>query len=209
MDFEIEVRSAGELCEKLRNVTLRGSTIPPYLNSFIRIETFNPRNLSPCQRYALLPELKKIEELRWEILREYGQDILQLNGYLKCHYPDKTIDILPPVCEEYVTPWGELKAIINDGLHRVFLAYQMGIPVNVAYIRGVHPGYPYYAHMNPKGFDDIELIEEIPENYVKKFHVAKNHKELFRNFSSKFENVGDSRPRKQETFPEEVLKLLG
>jgi hypothetical protein len=214
MEFDVSTRSAGELCEKLSQITLRGGKTQPYLNSFISIETFDPAILAPTQRYCLISELKKIEQLRWEIMREYGWDILQLNGYLKVTYPEreeqlkgihgtpdtpvkiesKIIDILPPVIEEFIDYRGNIKLIINDGQHRCRLAYQMGLPINVAYVRGSNKSYPYYAYPLPNGWADVELREDIPEGYVKKFHVAKDHKSLYRDFNSQFENIGDSRP---------------
>jgi hypothetical protein len=215
MDFsDISAKSAGELCEKLKHIKLRGGNTQPYLNSFISIETFDPAVLAPTQRYCLISELKKIEQLRWDIMNEFGWDILQLNGYLKVDYSNttetaieaggkpyiskvaeiKTIDILPPVIEEYVDCRGNIKLIINDGQHRCRLAYQMGLPINVAYVRGSNKSYPYYAYPLPNGWADVELREDIPEGYVKKFHVAKDHKALYRNFNSEFENIGDSRP---------------
>jgi hypothetical protein len=207
MDFsDISAKSAGELCEKLRQIKLRGGNTQPYLNSFISIETFDPAVLAPTQRYCLIKELKKIEQIRWDIMNEFGWDILQLSGYLQVVYlgartshgvpidMDKVIDILPPIVEEYIDYRGNIKLIINDGQHRCRLAYQMGLPINVAYVRGSNKSYPYYAYPLPRGWDDVELRETIPEGYVKKFHVAKDHKALYRNFNSEFENIGDSRP---------------
>jgi hypothetical protein len=217
--MNIEVVSSGELIKKLQNVTLRKkyptvSDIKPYEKALITIETFDPEALAPTQRYVLDTELKKVEKLRWDILEEYPHDIFRLNGYLKCIYeedPDpmkfsnadgspagametKVIDILPPVIEEYIDFRGELKLIINDGQHRCYLAWTMGCPITVAYVRGVNRHYPYYAYPLPFGWEDVDIVTEIPEGYIKKFHVAKDHKSLYRNFNSQFENIGDSRP---------------
>jgi len=204
---QVDVRSSGELIEKLYNVSLRGNkNIKPYKNALITIEELHPNILAPTQRYVLKSEIKKIEQLRWAILEEYGQDILRLNGFLKVFYEDdsikhdgperygKTIDILPPVIEEYVDFCGYIHYIINDGQHRVYLAHKMQMPVRVALVRGVNKNYPYYAWRLPNGWADVEMREDIPEGYVKKFHVTKDHKFLFRNFNSAFSNVGDSRP---------------
>lgn len=212
--MEIETRSSGELIIKLQEVKLRDSNVQPYIGARIDLITLMPSELSPCQRYVLMPELKKVETLRWDILEETGHvDILKLNGYIKCHYDPQyvtageknekiyeseestTIDIIPPVCEEYTTEDYKLKIKINDGLHRCFLAYQMGVPVTVAYVRGADPRYPYYSHIVPGGWEAVEIIDKLDENYVKKFHVSKNYKKLFRNFNSQFDNIGDSRAR--------------
>lgn len=216
MKFDIICGSAGELCEKLRQIKLKDGTTQPYLNSYISIEMLDPAVLAPTQRYCLISELKKIEQLRWDILHEYNWDILQLNGYLKVKYrlekkadlsscgpgnrkvdegwETKQIDILPPVIEEYIDSRGKVQLLINDGQHRCRLAYQMGVPINVVYVRGSNKSYPYYAYALPRGWDDVELITNLEEGYVKKFHVSKEYKRLYRDFNTQFNNIGDSRP---------------
>lgn len=191
---EIETRSEGELCLKLREVTLRGSDKQPYLNSAISIEMFDPDTLSPVQRYVLDSELKKVEGLRWAILDSDNIDILSLKGYIKCKYEDQEIDILPVVCEEYIDYRGQIHVLIADGLHRTFLAYQMGYPINVVYVRNINKFWPYYSYPLPRGFKDVEIVSSIPEGYIKKFHVSPRHKALYRNYNSMFSNIGDSRP---------------
>lgn len=193
--MEVSLRSEGELISKIEQVKQRNSNIQPYLNTRIDIVTLNPEILSPCQSYILTDELKKVEKLRWDIFKETGHiDILRLKGYIKCQYEDKNIDILPPVCEEYFDSKFGLKIIINDGMHRCYLAYRMGLPINLVYVRGVSSHNPYYSYPNPRGWADVELIDTLKEGYIKKFHVAQDYKKLYRDFNSVFENVGDSRP---------------
>ena len=213
--MELETRSRGELISKLEQVKLRNSGKQPYLNARIDLITLDPAILAPTQRYVLTQELKKIEQVRWGILEDHHIDILNMDGYVKCHYTDKTplyelgklepydevdnypphtIDVLPPVVEEYFDPKGQLHLIICDGQHRCYLGYTMGTMITVAYVRGIHWGYPYYAYPLPNGWADVEIRDDIPEGYIKKFHVAKDHKSLYRLFNTEFENVGDSRP---------------
>lgn len=208
-DGNVEVRSAGELIEKLHAVSLRGDkNVKPYDKAKITIERLHPRALAPVQRYVLKSELRKIEQLRWDIEKEYSQDILRLNGYLKVSYPgcdgpseyvgleilEKTIDILPPVVEEHIDYNGYIRPLVCDGMHRAFLAYQMDMPLHVAYVRGINKNYPYYSYPLPEKWNNIEILDKIPEGYIKKFHVAKDHKFLYRDFNSQFQNIGDSRP---------------
>lgn len=214
--MELETRSRGELVTKLEQVTLRGQGHQPYLNARIDLVTLDPAILAPTQRYVLTKELKKIEQVRWGILKDHNKDILNLDGYVKCKYsddvmdemgthkgslvgegaipqPGKIIDVLPPVIEEYFDPRGRLHLIIADGQHRSFLARQMGTLMTVAYVRGVHFGYGYYAYPLPGGWSDVKIIDEIVEGYIKKFHTVKDHKARFRDYNSQFENIGDSR----------------
>ena len=219
--MELETRSRGELISKLEQVTLRGKNVQPYLNARIDMVTLDPAILAPTQRYVLTQELKKIEDVRWKIQRDHNIDILNMDGYVKCHYPEKikktdpvydlgkleavdwnkekvpahTIDIIPPVIEEYVDPKGKLHLVIADGQHRSFLARQMGTLLTVAYVRGVHFGYLYYAYPLPRGWEDVEIRDDIPQNYIKKFHSLKDHKSRFRDYNSQFENIGESRKR--------------
>ena len=217
--MELDIRSKGELFAKLQQVTLRGGNAQPYLNARIDLVTLDPNILAPTQRYVITDELKKIEQLRWEILKEHNRDILGLDGYVKCHYPatkeqrqsyevggepysvefgiraETTIDIIPPVVEEWFSEQGKLHLIIADGQHRCFLARQMQRPITVVYVRGIHWGYPYYAYPLPRGWEDVEIRDDIPTDYIKKFHSVQEHKKLFRNYNSKFENIGTSRPR--------------
>jgi hypothetical protein len=204
--MEIETRSRGELLSKLEHVTLRGSSVQPYLGARIDIVTLDPAILAPTQRYVLTSELKKIEQVRWGLLKDQHIDILQLDGYLKCSYtnmdsinyetPPKehVIDVLPPVIEERFNPRGGIDLLICDGQHRCYLAYTMGTLLSVAYIRGVSKLYQYYAYALPNGWSDVEIITNLHEGYIKKFHVAQEHKKLYRDFNSQFENIGDSRP---------------
>ena len=212
--MELETRSKGELISKLEQVTLRGSGTQPYLNARIDLVTLDPAILAPTQRYVLTSELKKIEQVRWGILKDHNKDILNLDGYVKCKYSavtdfmsadpleshteEQTIDVIPPVVEEYFDPKGWLHLIICDGQHRCYLGYTMNTLITVAYVRGIHWGYPYYAYPLPNGWGDVEVRDNIPEGYIKKFHVAKDHKALYRNFNSQFENIGDSRPYDQK-----------
>jgi hypothetical protein len=196
--MNIEVVSSGELIKKLQNVTLRkkhptDSDIKPYEKALITIETFDPEALAPTQRYVLDTELKKVEKLRWDILEEYPHDIFRLNGYLKCKYDDKTIDIIPPVVEEYIDFRGNIHLLIADGQHRSFLARQMGLPLRVCYIRGVHYANCYYAYPLPDGWNGVKMISSIPDGYIKKFHTVRDHKAKFRDYNSQFDNIGDSR----------------
>jgi hypothetical protein len=208
---EVGVRSEGELISKLEQVTLKGFPQKHiYSNCHISIERVHPNYLSPPQRYVHRDELKKVQDVRWKILEEFGHDILQLRGYIKCvyegesfinnyeggkleQYDDFVIDILPPVVEEYFGWDGKPHLLINDGMHRAFIAYQMQMPFNIVYIRGVSEHYPYYANPLPAGWRDVEILDIIPEGYIKKFHVVKDHKALFRDFNVAFENIGESR----------------
>jgi hypothetical protein len=196
--------SQEDLVDRLRRVKLRGQEIYPYFDAFISVEKLDPAKLSPCQRYVLLPELRKIEQVRWRLLG-MNVDIFDLGGYVEVASPNDEVtlkrkemtydrvDVLPIIVEEDITPFGEVRQIINDGMHRAYLAYQMGVFINVAYIRGADQRYPYYSYALPEGWQGVHLIDQLTPGYPKKFHTRANHKELFRDFTSQFNNLSVSR----------------
>jgi len=203
--MEVIIRSKGELISKLEQVRLRGDGPQPYLAARIDIVSLDPCIFSPTQRYVLTKELNKIQDLRWDLLENNGIDILNLQGYIKCSYKEVVkegdtphnyvIDVIPPVVEEYFDDKGRLHLVISDGQHRCFLARQMNSLINVAYVRGIRSGLEYYAHPLPNGWDDVEIRDDIPEKYIKKFHTVKDYKARFRDYNTRFNNIGTNRPR--------------
>ena len=193
----VEHHSEGELIEGLRNVTLlERPTVRIYKDACISLEKIAVECLYPAQRYVLVRELLKVRRLRWELSR-LGYDMFELNGYLRLWLRgnDKPVDLLPPIVEESIEQNGHVVHIINDGMHRIYLAYREWIIPQVVFIRGIPKNLPYYAYPNPGRWSEIELIEEIPENYIKKWHRIPAHHTLYRNFNSAFENVGAPRGR--------------
>lgn len=182
--------SPHSLFEKLREVKLRGSEKQPYKDAFISIEYVDPNCLAPCQRYVLSDELRKIEEVRWHLLEAYGIDIFKLHGFIE-GFNDPPCDILPVIVEEV---WHNHRPylVVADGQHRSFLARQYGMDLAAVYIRGASE--PYYAYPLSGGWNDVEIIDQLSPGYIKKFHVRKEYRKLFRDFTTVFNNLSVSRP---------------
>ena len=183
--------------QKLRLVPLRNSNIRPYRNAFITLGRFDPAFFSPCQRYVLSGQLQALEYLRWDYLRPHrlGKDIFSIDGYIEANdFGDfgTAQDVLPIIIEEVLVN-GKIQQIICDGQHRSFLALQTHRLVMAAYIRGASPAY--YAYPLRNGWDDVEIIDEIPQKYIKKFHRTMDYKENFRDFTRVFNNGSVSRSR--------------
>jgi len=53
--------------------------------------------------------------------------------------------------------------------------------------------YPYYAFPLVNGWNDVEIVQDLPPGYVKKWHRIKNYKTLYRDFNTGFRNVGGPR----------------
>ena len=186
-----------ELFARLRNVTmLKAPEVYPYREAEIALREMPTSLLHPAQRYVLLPELLKVRALRWELAR-LGHDLFHLGGYLTVWVAgaEAPIDLLPPVVEESREADGSVVNIVNDGMHRVYLARLEWAVPEVVFIRGVPPHLPYYAFPNRTQWEGIDLLEDLPETYVKKWHRIPDYHTLYRNFNSAFENVGAPRGR--------------
>ena len=178
-----------DLISKLHKVTmLKDDKCLVYKNAYITMETLDPGCLVPCQYYILKNKLSKMIELQ-----EAFPCIFSLHGYYEFK-TSNTIELrtlLPPIIEESVEADGKIYPLINDGMHRIYLALLQKRKINVVYIRGASK--PYYAYPLPNGWSDVKVVNEITKNSIKKIHRIIDNKKLYRNFDSVFANA--SRPR--------------
>jgi len=187
--------SPDQLVAGLREVTmLKAPDTRVYDEAFISLEKISPAAISPPQNYILREELKKVRELKWS-LEEHGVDIYQLNGFVRLLLEgcDEPVDLLPPIVEESVESDGSVHFIVNDGMHRVYMALREWVIPQVVLIRGVPKHLPYYAFPVPGGWASVEEREDLPPGYLKKWHRIRNYHALYRNFNSAFKNVGGPR----------------
>ena len=191
----IERHSVDELLANMRKVgMLTNPEVSVYGNSPIELTSFHTDEIAPAQRYVLTREIIKVRDLRWE-LNEQGVDLFKLDGYVSIWLKgyDDPIDVLPPVVEESAESDGSVVKILNDGMHRVYLARMERSPIQVVYVKDVPKQYPYYAFPLVNGWNDVEIVQDLPEGYIKKWHRIKNYKSLYRDFNTGFQNVGGPR----------------
>ncbi len=191
----IEKFSEKELIEKLKNVTmLKAPQTKVYTNTLISLEKLRPEFLAPPQNYILKQELKKVRELKWT-LEKHDINIFELKGFLRISFDsvEEPVDLLPPIIEESIESDGSLHLIINDGMHRVYMALREWVIPEVALIRGIPKNLPYYAFPVPGGWNSVEEREDLPPDYLKKWHRISDYHSLYRNFNSAFKNVGGPR----------------
>ncbi|HAY20864.1 hypothetical protein [Desulfobacca acetoxidans] len=189
-----------ELIARLRRVPLQEQPeVLIYQPALISLEQIHTNYLHPPQNYIWLTELRKVQELRWS-LREHGMDMFQLNGFVTYTVREKNgdlvdYDLYPPVVEESFEADGSLAHLINDGMHRVYLARSEWVIPQVVYVRGIPKAYPYYAFPRPQGWEGLDLLPDNPDKnrYLKKCHRIRYNKSLYRNFQAVFKNVGGSR----------------
>src|SRR5690242_11667348 len=179
-----------ELFAALRRVTLyeRPLSLPYARADLTLLEGFSPDALVPAQRYVKKSELTKIARLA-AALGEHGVDPFALQGYVRfwtTDGPPEGMDILPPVVECSREAAGPCVKLINDGMHRVYSARAAGRGITVVYVAGVPDDTPYYAFPNPRGWEGVEEIEEISEQYAKKHYRMEPHRSLYRDFNTAF-----------------------
>ena len=198
----VEQHSPEELISCLRKVPLREQPeVLIYNHALITLEQIHTDYLHPAQNYLWLQELRKTQELRWS-LKARGVDLFRLNGYVTYTVrlddgSEEVYDLYPPIVEESFEADGTLALIINDGMHRLYLARLEWLVPQVAYIRGVPKAYPYYAFPRPERWQGLDLLAENPDPqaYLKKCFRQRDKKQLFRDFQAVFSNVGRGRSR--------------
>ncbi len=197
---EVQRHGAEELLARMRRVPLlEQPEVFVFQEALISLEVIHTRCLAPPQNYIWLAELRKVQELRWS-LQEHGVDMFRLDGFVTytvaaADGSRMTYDLYPPVVEESFEADGTVALIINDGMHRVYLARLEWVMPQVVYVRGIPKAYPYYAFPRPQGWEGVDLLADNPDKnrYLKKGHRIRRNKSLYRNFQAVFQNVGGSR----------------
>jgi len=193
--------NATALVERLRCVPLfKQPEVRVYADALISLETIHTDCLAPTQNYLWLAELRKVQELRWS-LAHHGVDLFRLEGFVTytVQTPEgpEDYDVYPPIVEESFEADGRVALLINDGMHRLYLARLEWVVPQVVYVRGVPRDYPYYAFPRPGGWEGLDLLADNPDpqKYLKKCHRLRDNKRLYRDFQAVFQNVGRSRSR--------------
>jgi len=198
----LEKHSPEELFSCLRRVPLLNRTdVLVYREALISLEHIHTDYLHPPQNYIWLQELRKTQELRWSLAAR-GVDLFRLDGYVTytvrlADGEEVAYDLYPPIVEESFEADGAVALIINDGMHRLYLARMEWVVPQVTYIRGIPKEYPYYAFPRPGGWEGLDLLADNPDpqRYLKKCHRIRENKALYRDFQAVFQNVGRSRSR--------------
>jgi hypothetical protein len=198
--LSVERHDAAELLSRLRRVPLlKQPEILVYEQALISLELIQTDSLHPTQNYVWLKELRKTQELRWS-LASHGVDLFRLDGFVtytvkEADGAEVVYDLYPPVVEESMEADGSVALIINDGMHRLYLARLEWVVPQVTYIRGIPREYPYYAFPRRERWEGLDLLAENPDpqTYLKKCHRRRDNKRLYRDFQAVFQNVGRSR----------------
>jgi hypothetical protein len=198
--LSVEPLEPAEVLARLRGTRLRGfGGAQPYAKASLTLaRATDPAELAPAQRYVLKAGVERIIELRQALLR-HGVDLFALDGAVfvrTSESPEEIVPVIPPIVERSREPDGREVLIINDGLHRVFAARSLGLPITTVLVQGVAPEYPYYACALPGGWSEVAQLDELPDGFQKKtYRIPGNYKALFRDFNAVFPGVQQERKK--------------
>ena len=198
--LSVERFGADELLATLRRTRLRGyDGAELYARASLElVPAADPDSFTPAQNYVLAPGVDKALELRAALLAE-GVDLFSLDGGVHVTTsddPGERIPVLPPIVEESREPDGRTVLLVNDGMHRVFAARRLGLPISAVVVRSVPAEYPYYAFALAGGWPDVVVLDELPDGHQKKeYRQPTSYKALFRDFNALFPGVQKQRRR--------------
>ena len=196
--LSVEPFGRDELLSRLRGVRLPDGT-EIYAGAQLELlPAVDTGTLAPAQRYVLRGGVATIVALR-EALLPHGVDTFALDGgaYVRlAGAPDERVPVIPPVVEESVERDGRTLPVVNDGIHRVYAARSLGLPISVVMVRGGPEEYPYYAWALPGGWAEVTELDELPDGFQKKdYRREDGYKSLFRQFNEVFPGVQKQRKR--------------
>lgn len=196
--LSIERFDRDQVLTAIAQTPLRGfGGVRPFQHASVELVPLSDTDtLVPAQNYVLKPSVETVLRMRAALSQE-GVDFFALDGgaYVRTsEAPDEVIPVIPPIVEESREPDGRTVFIISDGLHRVFAARSMGLPISVVVVRGVPAEYPYYAYALQNGWSEVAELDELPDNYQKKeYRQPDNYKALFREYNTVFPGVQKQR----------------
>ncbi len=174
--MRLEPIARGALLDALRRTRLRDGQ-PVYAHARIELTpAASPDALAPAQRYVLREGVERVLALR-EALLPHGVDVFALDGGVRVD----GAPVVPPVVEEDAS--GAL--LIADGMHRVFAARALGLPITVVTVGDLPPEFPYYAYPLQDGWDGVTVRDSVPPEREKKRHrLAHDHRSLYRDYDA-------------------------
>ena len=198
--ISVEPFGRDELLARLRRTRLEGfGGAELYAGATLELsEDTDTDGLAPAQRYVLRAGVETVLALREQLL-EHDVDPFALDGGVwvrTADAPDERIPLIPPVVEESLERDGRTVLVICDGMHRVYAARALGLPISVVTAHGVPPEYPYYAHALPDGWDGVAELDELPDGFQKKeYRIPDGYRALFRLYNEHFPGVQKRRKR--------------
>ena len=176
-----------ELEKKIREVPLikpddGGNQIFVYEKANINLRQLPVEEINPASFYVVKKNLEFQQELRDYLLKEHNIDSLQLNEALEIENESGEIwTLMPPVVEmmketaRFDNDRGDIEydhsekitmPVLNDGLHRVYTAKQLGVDPTVIVISSLPDEHPFYAY--PNSWDKVQVFDDVPKEKQEK-----------------------------------------
>lgn len=154
-----------------------GEEICIYRNAQMRIADFYPGELNPTTLYVLRKQVELLRAMRLQFIEQYGIDILRQSNILHVRTDSgEMLGMAPPFVEFYVetvsivardgekdppAPLSLKIPILKDGMHRAWLARELGLPIRCVAVHGALEAYRPYAY--PNSWADVKLFDETPK----------------------------------------------
>ena len=151
--------------------------------------------LTPCQRYVLRNGIHRTRDM-FDTLFHTGRGHVNIDRthWFRVEGEPDPIPLTPPIIEVYRDIEGKQSLIIADGMHRVYNARCLFLPITCCVIN--YPSHPYYAYPNKNGWHDVQVIDELTEDFKRKdYREPDDYKALFRDYNSVFTGIQKTRTK--------------
>lgn len=154
---------------KLRKVPLLGDkNLLPYMNAHITVRRCNINELRPTSRYVLRSQIEQHNKVQTNLLSQYRLSLFDLLGMIEYLQNDDKFNLIPAIIETYYEAAEKaVVSVIVDGLHRVWLARQLGLKeiwlIEISEIPDDFPLVPL-----PLSWEDVKLVDVVPPTHEKR-----------------------------------------
>jgi hypothetical protein len=154
---------------KLRNVPLLGDkSLFPYANAQIKAHKYTIRDLRPTSLYVLRSQLERHRKLQVNLQLDYKLSLFDLTGIIEYKQNGDSFLLSPPIVETYYeTMEHAMVTAIVDGLHRIWLARELGLEeiwlIEISTISDKFPLVPL-----PLNWDEVQLSDTVPSTSDKR-----------------------------------------
>ena len=185
-------RNWQELVEMIRTVPLKGDgALHPYKTARIQPRLYSLNSLRPTAFYVLQTQVE-LQRYIFENLRtHYALGLFDLTGVIEYELGNTIHVMSPPIVERYYeSRENRVVSVIVDGLHRAFLARQLGIDaIWVVEITEIPSAYPLIPL--PADWHDVKAVSRAPDNKAKREYRFPSYEKFIRSnqYLSNISNV--------------------
>ena len=153
----------------MRKVELLGDrSLLPYFSAPIAPRRCIISDLRPTSYYVLRSQIEQHRKLQTKLQSDYMLSLFDLIGMFQYKQNGDSFCISPPIVETYYEPTeGATVTAIVDGLHRLWLARELGLEeVWVIEVSNVPEKFPLVPL--PLHWHDVRMVDSVPETSNKR-----------------------------------------